>query len=138
MRKMATMLLAAAVAVACSDSDSVAAPDSGAFDGVYTMQAVNGQKLPYVIYQQDSTTVTVLDGHLDVGADGTWTEVVNLRMASGADTVTQAANGAGAWYRAGSSLLFTYGPDNSTYYSGTLSENRLDLYADVVTVVYTK
>ena len=143
MRKMATMLVAAvaAMGVACSsdDSNSVTGPDGVAVPGVYQMQTIAGQKLPYLLYQQGTMSITVVDGQLNVAADGTWTEVVNLRTVSDTGTVTQAVNADGAWYRSGSSLLFAYGLDNSTYYTGVASPNRLDLDAGGgLMVVYMK
>jgi hypothetical protein len=140
MRKIATLLLMTALGLACSDSgsNSVAPPDNISVVGVYTMQSINEQQLPYVLYRQADTTIAVLDGQMNVATDGTWTEVVNVRRVFGADTTTQAATASGPLYRAGSSLVFVYGPDNSTYYTGFLSANRMDLDADVVSVVYTK
>src|ERR1700759_1742305 len=101
MRKMATLLLAAAFGIACSSNDSVVSPNVVAADGVYSMQSVDGQPLPYVIYQQDTTTITVLDARLTVVHDGSWTEVLDFRVVAGTDTTTETATGAGPWYQNG-------------------------------------
>ena len=141
MRKTTLMLLAAATAMgaACSDSDSnsVTGANVIAVDGVYALQTVDGQTMPYLIYRQDSTTVTALDGHLSITVDGSWTETVTLRTVTGTDTTTQAASAAGVLYRSGTSLVFA-DTDNNLYYTGTASTNRLDLNTGAVTVVYAK
>jgi hypothetical protein len=134
------MLLAAAaaMAVACGDDgNSVTGPDLVAVDGLYTLQSVDGQTMPYLIYQQDSTAVTILDGRLAVTVSGTWTETVDVRTVTGVDTVLQTASATGTLFRSGASLVFA-DSDNNLYYTGTASSNRLDLDAGVVRVVYTK
>ena len=141
MRKMTLMLLAAATAmgVACSDSnnDSVTGVNVIAVDGVYLLQAVNGQTLPYLLYQQDSTTVNALDGHLEITTTGTWTEKVTVQTVSGRDTTTEIASASGVLFRSGNTLMFA-DLDNNPYYTGTATANRLDLNAGSATIVYTK
>jgi hypothetical protein len=140
MRRVTLLLAAVATAmgVACGDTnDSVAGPDLVPVDGVYALQTVNGYPLPYLLFQQDSTTATVLDGHLAITSTGSWTETVNLRVVTGTDTTTQAATGSGTLFRSGSSLLFA-DLDNNPYYTGTASTNRLDLDAGGVKIVYSK
>ena len=142
MRKMTVMLVAAAtaMAVACGGSDdnnSITGTDLVAVDGIYTLQAVDGQAPPILLYQQDTTSVTALDGHLAITVNGTWTETVTLRTVAGTDTTIDTASATGTLFRSGSSLVFA-DVNNNLYYSGTASANRLDLNAGVVTVVYAK
>ena len=141
MRKTTLILLAAAAAIGlgCSDSNnnSVTGPDVIAVDGIYTLQTVDGQTMPYLIYQQDTTTVTVLDGHLAITVSGGWTETVSFRTVAGTDTTMETASATGTLFRSGSSLVFA-DMNNNLYYTGIASTNRLDLNAGDVTVVYAK
>jgi len=141
MRKMALMLLAAAAAmgVACGgdDSNSITGANLLSVDGLYTLQTVDGLALPLLLYEQDSTTITALDGRMAITVNGSWTETVTLRTVIGATTTTDTVSATGTLFRSGSSLMFA-DMNNNLYYSGTASTNRLDLDAGSVSVVYTK
>jgi len=140
MRKITVMLVAAAaaMALACgSDSNSVTGTDAIPVDGLYTLQTVDGQTLPLLLYQQDSTAISALDGRLAITVNGTWTETVTLRTVTGATATTDTVTATGTLFRSGASLVFA-DSDNNLYYTGTASPNRLDLAAGVVTIVYTK
>src|SRR5262249_5225650 len=140
MRKTTLLLLAAATAMALAcgdDTNSVTGPDLVAVDGIYTLKSVYGDTLPLLLYQQDSTTVTVLDGHLAITVSGSWTEMVTLQTVTGSVATTDTASATGTLFRSGSSLMFA-DANNNLYYTGIASTNRLDLDAGGVAIVYAK
>jgi hypothetical protein len=135
MRRFALALLVAAVA--CG-SDAPSSPTEVTFAGTYTLQTVNGQKLPYVLLQQGANAATLMDDRLTIADGGSWSETESWRITDNGVTSNQTIASAGTWLRSGANLLLTDGATNKTAYTGTFSQNRLDLTSSLGVHVWTK
>ncbi len=119
--------------VACGeDSNSVFSPSG--VSGTYNLTSVNGVALPATVTGEDDLgnpeTVTFTAGSLTLQADGTHTSSVTA-AAFGTDT------GTGTYTLVGTSTINFVESDGETF-SGTLSGNRITIFADALTFIFEK
>lgn len=136
MRRFAALLICLTV-IACG-SDASTEPTAVTFAGTYTLQTVNGQKLPFVLIQQGANAATLLEDHLTIADGGSWSETESWRITANGSTTNQTIASAGTWLRSGNSLALTDGATNKVVYTGTFSTNRVDLTSELGAQVFTK
>lgn len=123
-------------AIACG-GDSTTAPEGISF-GSYTLQSVNGQKLPYVILQSGTGSITLTEDHITISDGGSWAEIAVYRVTSNGTTTTQNDASAGSWLRSGNSLALYDGPTGQVSYTGNFSTNIITLSNSIGVQVFTK
>lgn len=136
MRRM--WILGLAVLAACGgSSDAPTSPTQVTFAGTYTLQTVNGQKLPFVIAQSGTNAVTLTSASLTIAAGGTWSDQFNYTQTTNGVPSAQTATENGTWVRSGSNLALDLSTGTLDY-SGTFSGNTVTLSDGTFTYVLTK
>jgi hypothetical protein len=121
----------AATTVAACGGDSATSPTATNFAGTYTLRTVNGSNLPYVLLQNDTKTVTIMDDHITIADGGTWSEDGTLRVVTNGVTTTLVSSDDGTWVRSGNSIVLHSTTANLTAYSGTFTDTSLSLTDNV-------
>src|SRR5690606_13674093 len=67
---------------ACSDDDDPSGPDVEA-SGTYALASVNGEALPYTLLVSEGDSVEVVDGHIELNVDHTFTDSTTFRITEG-------------------------------------------------------
>jgi hypothetical protein len=97
-------VLFAAAAIACG-GDSTTSPES--IEGVYTLQTIDGDALPAVVYQDTEGQVEVTAGAITLGPGTKWSISLTARATLAAEVSTNTETLDGTWSRAGSTLTLT-------------------------------
>ena len=93
-----SVLFAAAV-LACGDSTS---PKAESIEGVYTLQTIDGDALPAVVYQDTEGMVEITAGAITLGPGTKWSISLTARATVSAVVTTNTETLDGTWSRAGS------------------------------------
>ena len=136
MHRAVAIIMLFSLAACGSDATS---PTAVTFAGTYSLQTINGSKLPYVVLQQGTTAVTITADQLTIADGGTWTESGTLQTTQNGQTTTQVGGDNGTWLRSGSSLQLNSTKNGNIAYTGAFSSNRLDLFTSGgLEVVFTR
>lgn len=115
--KFLTLIFAFFVA-ACSSSDSTGPRDS--IEGTYTLKTVNGSTLPITITDAGST-FRVNSGSLTINTGNTFSDVTNISVQSGGQTVTVNSTCTGTFTQNGNSVAFDEATSNDPNCGGTFT-----------------
>jgi hypothetical protein len=126
---------------ACSDGTSAPA-GVGVADsvlvGTYQLQTINGQPLPFVALQTDSTSVMISSARLVLSDDHSWTQSVVFETVEGDRTIGSEGGDNGTWIRSGTTLSLFSTKNQKTAYLGSLKAGELDLASDGAAFVFTR
>jgi hypothetical protein len=128
-------LVGAAGLAGCSSSTEPQAVD---FVGTYTLQTINGQRMPYVALQSGVNELVITGETLTIAEGGTWIETVGLQVITNGQAVGQAAGNQGTWIRSGTSLVLAESSDGAVIFNGAFSQGRLDFASGTAAYVFTK
>jgi hypothetical protein len=120
MRRFLLTVAAAATTLtgaACSDSTGV----SGDPTGSYELQTINGQSLPVSL----SVGSQIEGGVLDLNSDGTFVDIIEVRISGSAQTDEEVFTG--SWERDGSTIQLDYDQTNTILFAERTSSSRLVL-----------
>ncbi|MFI5228318.1 MAG: hypothetical protein ACHQWU_04570 [Gemmatimonadales bacterium] len=133
MRRVSMVLVVAGVlaAQACGDMTS---PQGRSVAGVYTLTTVNGVVPPLTLGATDSASVDLISGTVTFRDDGTFLDVINVRLtgsAAGSVATDSAVTARGNYTRAGSTLTLDPTDGHSEYHMTvtddlTLTESNVD------------
>src|SRR5688572_19828017 len=133
-----------ALTIACSEAST--SPDSRELDATYTLQSIDGARLPY----ESMSVWSCLPGPfgcvgphvirslvLTVKADGTWTGAYDWSrwtFLNGAETYMSTPDGSmtGVWSRWDSNLIFRSDSLEDAYFLGTVDGSTLTLERNFV------
>ena len=104
-RGRALGVLFAAAVLACGDSGDSTSPES--IEGVYTLQTIDGDALPAVVYQDTEGMVEITAGAITLGPGTKWSISLTARATVAAVVTTNTEKLDGTWSRAGSTLTLT-------------------------------
>ena len=136
-RRLIAVLIVAGIAVggtwACGgDSTS---PSSVA--GTYNLQTIDGQSLPFVIFQDGADKNEVMSGFERLNSDGTFSQSMTFRLTEGGQVSTETETADGSWRQSESAITLTYGGSVGTL-TGSLSGNTLTLVEQGLVLVFRK
>jgi hypothetical protein len=134
MRRVVSCMLLI-VAAACG-GDSPTQPTASVV-GTWNLQTVNGSALPYLVPETDTVKVELLSDVLTVAANGTFTEMTQLRATQNGQASTESIPDGGSYALNGTAVTFTFDSDESTG-TGSLSGNTLTVAAEGFALVYKK
>lgn len=107
------------------------------FIGVFSLQTINGTRLPFVI-QSGATSISITNDRLTIVDGGSWSETLTYTSTVNGAATTQIANDGGPWLRVGNNLSLTSASNNQVAYGGTFSNGTLHLSDPSFTYVFTK
>ena len=131
-------LAGVAFSAACG-SDRTAAPVSTnpSIVGVYNLESINGQTLPYVALPSADDPLSIIEGYLTISADSTWHESLVIRSVAHGQTEDQVTDLLGQWTSNAAGITMST-PDNAVAYTVKPSGNKLGLSNSSASLVYTK
>jgi hypothetical protein len=115
MRFPVLLMLLAATLTACGGSSDSTGP-SDTYSGTYTLRTVNGQSLPFLHDQVETTTIEVVSDTLviaDDGNGGSFTKQMEIRVTASGVARSQPLYDAGVYTRNGTAATFRFNPPSS-------------------------
>lgn len=134
LRRTALSVIAVTLITACG-GDSTAPKTTVA--GTWSLQSINGASLPASFPPSNGSTITVTASTLNMVANGTYNEVISLRIVTGAATTTTTVSEVGTWTENNGSVFFSDQTDKTTY-QGSVTGNTLTEIVDGFTQVYAR
>lgn len=127
MRRVSMMLAVAGALAAqgCGDSTS---PAGRPVAGMYTLSTVNGVMPPLVLGATDSASVSLISGAVTLRDDGTFLDVINVRLtgtAAGSVATDSAVTARGNYSRSGSTLTLDPTDGHAEYQMTVTDESTL-------------
>lgn len=135
MRRTLTALALALVLplTACGDDDDPAGPAVEA-SGTYALSTVNGEDLPFTLAEEGEDMIEVIDGSIELHADGTFTDSTTFLVTEGGMGTTEVEVYTGSYSQTGNALRFT--PEGGGVYSMSVTEGALTQTAGQFVLVY--
>ena len=127
--------LALALFAGCG-GDSVTGPSTDSVAGTWTLQTVNGGRLPFILAQSGADKVEGTSDVITVVSTGTFTQLTNFRTTLDGVATDDAIDDHGTWTLKGSALTLTFSDKSSG--TATVSGNTLTVTDDGTTLVYTR
>ena len=119
MRRFLALFALAALGACGTEIDQSTRPNNVA--GSYHLVSFGGIVLPASV-RSDSVSVEVLEGTLELGTDGQWTETVSSKVQSAGMTQVQAVTTFGSWNNIRPSAYISFFDKVNNYgFSGTAS-----------------
>lgn len=138
--KSARFLTAAvmlASAAACGGGDSPTEPTQVSVAGTWSLQTINGTRLPYVVAQTGADKLEVTSDVLSVSGTGSFTQTTTVRLTQNGQVSTQSVADAGSYTLNGSAASFRFNSDGSTG-TASISGNTMTVATDGFAYVYTR
>jgi hypothetical protein len=104
-RSLCSLVLALAALTACG-GDSGSNPKVS-LAGAYSLSTVDGNVLPYILYQDETLKAEVLRGTFTITGSGTYTENVTIRFTDSGGVEEAPAICSGTYTQTGNSLTLT-------------------------------
>ncbi len=118
LRLVRSTLLAGIAAVALGGCKDSTGTDADAVAGVYTLVTIDGQQLPVIVDQVGNDIVELTAGTVTLDANGTFSDVTDLRFTESGVATTEVDAAQGNWTVVGTTV--TFGPaDGSANYTMT-------------------
>lgn len=136
MRLMTSVLLLATVACIVSKDDSPTAPTNASLAGTWTLQTVNGNPLPFTIYQDGTEKDDLVGDVITVTASGTFTELSTVRYTANGQTFVDTYEYSGTYVLTGTSVTYTFSDGGSR--AAAISGNTFSLVDANLVYVYKK
>jgi len=131
-----SLVLALATLAACSSSESTA-PAGASIVGSWSLEAVNGAPLPYVLSDTASTRTEVTADVLTFLQSGQFTQLTELRTTTAGQSNTQTVPQAGTFTASGGQVTLQFAGDSASY-AGTVSGRTFTLAFQLLTLRYGK
>jgi hypothetical protein len=120
---------------ACGDEDGPTGPNVEA-SGTYQLSTVNGEALPFTLAQDGADMIEVIDGQIELHANGTFTDSTTFRLTDAGSATTEAEVYTGSYSQTGNALRFT--PSSGGVYSMSVTEDALTQTAGEFVLVYRR
>lgn len=120
---------------ACGDDDDPTGPDVEA-SGTYELSTVNGEALPFTLAQEGADMLEVIDGLIELHADGTFTDSTTFLRTVGGTETTEAEVFSGSYSQTGNALRFA--PSGGGAYSMSVTADALTQTAGEFVLIYRK
>lgn len=139
MRRIASVLALtlATVLAACGSSDKATGPTAATLAGVWNLQTINGNNLPYPVVAVGADHIDVVSDVITANANGTFSQLTTLKITQSGQTQTQTQPDNGTWSLSGTAVTFSFQSDGSTG-TGTLNGNTLTVAEGGLSAVYKK
>lgn len=134
MRKLFSLVVLMLVFLGACD-DSGTGPDNSVH-GTYTLDTVNGNKVPFAIVQIGNDKLEIMSGSVTINADGTFSGRTTLRTTEEGRTTTEEESFTGTYTNTNNS--FTFRTSDGDTYSGSVTGGSLTLIVEGFTLVYRK
>jgi hypothetical protein len=137
MRRLLTSAVAAlsfTMFVACG-SDNTIAPQPLSMAGTWNLQSINGTVLPFIL-QAANPMAELVDDHMVVLEDGTFTETYNIRLTDGATVQTLPGSDSGTLRLSGTAVTVTY--SDGTPGAGNMSATSMSVTIAGFTLVFAR
>jgi hypothetical protein len=105
--------------------------------GVFSLERVNGARVPVVVEQTITSVVEVTSGSFSLAANGTFVAEVKTRESDGPTTVALTYASTGTFTATGTQLRFAESETGMTY-TGVLANGRLTATRDGVTYDFVR
>ncbi len=135
MRWFAMALLAVSVAACGSDAPSDPGPVSAV--GTWTLETVNGNRLPFLLDQRGNDRIELISASLDLKAGGTFSSTSAERSTVAGVTQDQSYVDPGHFTLAGAVVTFTFDADASVS-QGTITSDVMTFNASGLLAVYRR
>ena len=135
MRWFAMALLA--VSVAACGGDSTSEPKPITVVGTWTLETVNGSRLPFILDQSGNDKVELISASLDVMSSGVFSSTSNERSTIAGVVQTQSYIDPGHFTLAGSVATFVFDVDGGIS-RGTIVADAMTFNANGLVVVYRR
>jgi hypothetical protein len=135
MRWFAMALLA--VSVAACGNDTPVEPEPVRAVGTWTLETVNGNRLPFLLEQRGNDRVELISASLDLMASGTFSSTSAERSTVGGVTENQSYVDPGHFTLDGAVVTFTFDADASVS-RGTIGGDVMTFNASGLLVVYRR
>jgi len=105
--------------------------------GIYILQTINGESLPFVLVEVEEDMIEVLSGSVTLRNDQTFTDATTFRITEAGEVSTEEDIFSGTWVRTGNTIRFfvSTGETQTMTFDG---ENRLTQVVEGFTLVYAK
>jgi hypothetical protein len=123
-----------AVLAACGDSTG---PGDTNIVGSYTLQTVNGNRLPWRVIVIGNDFFEITGGGGNINADGTYSLTFNWRESVSGQEDTGSESSVGTYTRTGNTITFRDASDNSTA-TGTISGRQLTVTSEGAVLVFVR
>ena len=110
LRRSVLSLLLSVVVLSCRDA---AGPDD--LLGIWRLQSVSGQSLPFVLEQDGTTKIELTGETVTLLPSGRQTMVTSFRVREGGNVFTESVPATGNYTADGATLLLTFDNDEDTY-----------------------
>jgi hypothetical protein len=131
MRRFFLLALPLALIACGSDSNANTGPTLASLAGVWSLQTVNGQALPFTLSSAGGVKVELLSQVATVAANGTFAQVTTTRTTVNGTATTNALPSAGTFSLSGNLITVTVtGSGNAT---GTLNSSTQFTITDPTT-----
>jgi hypothetical protein len=128
----------ALAAQACGD---MASPNGRSVVGVYTLTTVNGMIPPLTLAMTDSASVDLISGTVTFRDDGTFLDVINVRLkgtAAGSVATDSAVTARGNYTRAGNTVTLDPTDGHSEYHMTATDDLTLTESNGDFSIVYRR
>ena len=130
----------ALTAGACTD-DKSPTEVSTEVTGTYRLQTVNGQPLPFVLFNSGGFSTSITAQSLTLNNNGSFSQTTTFRDVTPEGTTTEQLSSTGTYSRSGSTITFNLPAtqeDPADSFSGTISGNTITLVDAGFTAVLRK
>jgi hypothetical protein len=133
----AVAVLALSAFVACVSNDDVTNPTSTDIAGSYSLRAINGAALPYVLGISTSLTdtLTLVDDTYTLSADSRFSEIFHTRQVKSGTTQIVTGSDSGSFTRSGQTLRMV---GVNGVFSATIKTDTLQLDGESTTFIYKR
>jgi hypothetical protein len=119
--------------IGCGDSNE---PNNDDITGVYRLQTVNGQSLPFILEQTGQDKVELLSDVYTFAATGSFTQLTTYRITENGQVSTETEPDEGTWARSGSNITVTFSSGGSA--TGSIDGDEITVSTNGATLVYEK
>ena len=134
MRKLFSLVVLMLVFLgACGDSGT--GPDNS-FVGTYSLDTINGNKVPYAIIQIGNDKLEIVSGQVTINSDDTFSGRTTIRTTESGRTTTEEESFTGTYSRNNNAFTFTDNEGDS--YTGSVQGGMATLNIEGLILVYRK
>jgi predicted small lipoprotein YifL len=124
MRFFSSMLLVVALA-ACGDKDTLTTPTSAAVVGVWTLESINGNRLPLMVERDEGEEAELVSQVVTFTQDGKFSMTAQHRVSVNGQFVTENDAITGTWQLNGTTVSVKFDDDPEEQVAGVLNGNTM-------------
>jgi hypothetical protein len=123
MRRTLSALLLLPMFIACDDDPADPGEDTSHV-GVYHIQTVDGEAVPFT-FEEGDETITIVDSSVTLNANGTFSTSTELDITVGDETTTETDGLSGTYTRSGNTVTFDHDAGDVGFQNATISGDVL-------------